>query len=137
MNFFDHADIYGGGECKTIFAMSDGAVGRDGGVLDYCRVKDITIQTWSPFQYGMFEGVFLNSEKYAALNEKLREIAERYSVDETTITIAWILRHPAHMQVLSGTMNAERLRSICKAAQIEITREEWYEIYMAAGNPLP
>ena len=74
-----------------------GAVDRDGGVLDYCRLHDITIQAWSPFQYGMFEGVFLNSEKYTALNETLRKLAKKYEVSDTVITVAWILRHPANM----------------------------------------
>lgn len=117
--------------------MSDGAVNRDGGVLDYCRVHDITMQAWSPFQYGMFEGVFLGSEKFGALNDKIREIAEKYKVTDTTIAVAWILRHPANMQVLSGTMTLSRFEDICRASEIRLTREEWYEIYLAAGNMLP
>ncbi|MCI8837146.1 MAG: aldo/keto reductase family oxidoreductase [Hungatella sp.] len=117
--------------------MSDGAVDRDGGVLDYCRLHDITIQAWSPFQYGMFEGVFLNSEKYTALNETLRKLAKKYEVSDTVITVAWILRHPANMQVLSGTMTLSRFEDICRASDIGLTREEWYEIYLAAGNILP
>lgn len=117
--------------------LTDGAVGRDGGVLDYCRVHDITLQTWSPFQYGMFEGVFLNNEKFPELNKKIDEIAQRYEVSNTTIAVAWILRHPAGMQVLAGTMRPSRLEEICQAAELKLTREEWYEIYLAAGNILP
>lgn len=117
--------------------MTDGAVDRDGGVMDYCRLKDITIQAWSPFQYGVFEGVFLGSEKYPELNNTIQKIAERYNVNETTITVAWLLRHPANMQVLSGTMTVKRFEDICKAADIKLTKEEWYEIYLAAGNLLP
>lgn len=115
----------------------EGGVDRDGGVLDYCRLHDITIQAWSPFQYGMFEGVFLNNEKFPELNQKIDEIAERYHVANTTIAVAWILRHPANMQVLSGTMTRSRFEDICKAAEICLTRQEWYEIYRAAGNILP
>ena len=85
----------------------------------------------------VIEGVFLNSDKFAVLNEKIREIAGKYGVSDTTIATAWILRHPAHMQVLSGTMNLQRLREICKACEITLTREEWYAIYMAAGHMLP
>lgn len=117
--------------------MTDGAVDRDGGVLDYCRLHDITLQTWSPFQYGMFEGVFLNNEKFPELNRKIDEIAQRYEVSNTTIAVAWILRHPAGMQVLAGTMRPSRLEEICRAADIRLTREEWYEVYLAAGNRLP
>lgn len=113
------------------------AIDRDGSVLDYCRLNDITIQPWSPFQYGFFEGVYLDNDKFPELNRKINEIAEKYRVTNTTIVIAWILRHPAGMQPISGTMNPERLRDICRAADIRLTREEWYEIYRAAGNILP
>lgn len=116
---------------------SDFAIDRDGGVLDYCRLNDITIQPWSPFQYGMFEGVFLGSEKYPALNATINAIAEKYGVSNTTIAIAWILRHPAHMQPIVGTTNASRLADCVKATDIRLTAQEWYDILMAAGYPLP
>ena len=117
--------------------VNDSAIGRDGSVLDYCRLNDITIQPWSPFQYGFFEGVFLGSEKFPELNGKIDAIAEKYGVAPTAVAIAWILRHPAHMQPVTGTMNPERLRDISRATEITLTREEWYDIYQAAGNVLP
>ncbi|PJN89595.1 aldo/keto reductase [Bacillus sp. mrc49] len=113
------------------------AVNRDGSVLDFCRLNDITIQPWSPFQYGFFEGVFLGNEKFPELNKQIDEIAAKYEVSNTTIAIAWILRHPAHMQPVIGTMNEGRLRDCCQATEIKLTREEWYSIYRAAGNVLP
>lgn len=116
---------------------NDSAVDRDGSVLDYCRLHDITIQPWSPFQYGFFEGVFLGSDKFPELNKKIDEIAAHHGVSNTTIAIAWLLCHPAHMQPITGTMNSQRLTDCCKAADIAITRLEWYEIYRAAGNILP
>ncbi|UOF89501.1 aldo/keto reductase family oxidoreductase [Fodinisporobacter ferrooxydans] len=116
---------------------NDSAVNRDGSVLDYCRLNDITIQPWSPFQYGFFEGVFLGNDKFPELNQKIDEIAEKYEVSNTTIAIAWLLRHPAHMQPIIGTMNIERLKDCCKASDVYLTREEWYKIYRAAGNVLP
>ena len=117
--------------------LDDSAVSRDGSILDFCRLNDITIQTWSPFQYGFFEGVFLDNEKFPELNAKIDEIAAKYEVTNTAIAIAWILRHPAHMQPVTGTMNVERLKDCIKATDIYLTREEWYEIYRAAGNILP
>ena len=117
--------------------MTDGAVDRDGSVLDYCRVNDITIQAWSPFQYGMIEGPFFTNEKFAPLNRKLTEVGERYGVSATTIAVAWLLRHPANMQVLAGTMNQNRFDEICKACEIKLSRPEWYEIFLAAGHILP
>ena len=116
---------------------SEPAAVRDGGVLDYCRLKGITIQAWSPFQYGMFQGTFLGNEKFAALNAKIDELAEKYHATPNAIAIAWILRHPANMQAIVGTTNAERLQGICKAAEIVLTRQEWYQLYCAAGKKLP
>lgn len=116
---------------------SDHAVVRDGGVLDYCRLNDVTIQAWSPFQYGMFEGVFLGCEKYKALNEEIAKIAAEKGVTDSAVAVAWIMRHPAHIQTIVGTMNEKRLADICKAFDVELTRQEWYRLYLAAGNPLP
>lgn len=117
--------------------LNDEAVDRDGGILDYCRLHDITIQPWSPFQYGFFEGVFIDSPKYPELNAKMDEIAARHGVSKTTIAIAWLLRHPAKMQPVTGTMNLERIKDCIRAADVHLTREEWYGLLLAAGNTLP
>ncbi|PAE44640.1 aldo/keto reductase [Bacillus sp. 7884-1] len=116
---------------------NDSAIDRDGSVLDFCRLNDMTIQPWSPFQYGFFEGVFLGNEKFPELNQKIDEIAAKYGVSNTTIAIAWLLRHPAKMQPVIGTMNVDRLKDCCRSSEIHLTREEWYEIYRGAGNILP
>jgi predicted oxidoreductase len=117
--------------------MEDAAIDRDGSVLDFCRLKDITIQTWSPLQYGVFEGVFIGSPKFPLLNSKIEELARKYQVSPTTIALAWILRHPARMQPVTGTTQVERLEDCLKATDITLSREEWYELYLAAGNSLP
>jgi predicted oxidoreductase len=117
--------------------QDDPAVNRDGSILDFCRLHDITVQPWSPFQYGFFEGVFLGDAKYPKLNAKIDEIAKKYDTGSTVIAMAWLLRHPAKMQPVTGTMNPERVKECAKAADITLTREEWYEIYLAAGNILP
>jgi predicted oxidoreductase len=113
------------------------AVVREGGVLDFCRLHEITIQAWSPFQYGMFEGVFIGSEKYPELNRVLDEMAAEKGVTASAIAVAWILRHPARIQAIVGTTNPERLAQIAKAYDAPVTRQEWYRLYLAAGNPLP
>ena len=115
----------------------DRSVDRDGGVLDYCRLKKITIQPWSPFQFGFFEGAFLDNPKFPKLNQVIDAMAERYSVSNTTIAITWILRHPARMQPIVGTTNPERVKQVALASGVSLTRQEWYEIYQAAGNTLP
>ncbi|MCL2407493.1 MAG: aldo/keto reductase [Defluviitaleaceae bacterium] len=115
-----------------------GSVNHDGDVLEYCRLKDITIQTWSPFMYGFFAGVYLgNNEKYAALNETIDKYAKKYGVTNSAMAIAWILRHPAGMQPIVGSTDKTRVAEICKASGVSLTREEWYDIYKSAGNILP
>ncbi len=116
---------------------NDSGVNRDGSVLDYCRLNKITIQPWSPMQYGFFEGCFIDNEKFPELNKKLEELAEEYAVTKTAIAFAWILRHPAKMQPVTGTTNLMRLTDCLKASEIKLSREQWYEIYKAAGNILP
>lgn len=114
-----------------------GAADRDGSVLDYCRLHDITIQAWSPFQMPGWKGCFLGAKEYPDLNQKIQELAEKYHVSETTIATSWILRHPAKMQVIAGTTSEDRLKEIAQACSTELNREEWYQLYLAAGHPLP
>ena len=113
------------------------SVMHDGGLLEYSRIKNITIQTWSPFQFGFFEGMFIDNPDYPELNLKLAEIGERYGLTKYGVAASWILRHPANMQLIAGTMNSEHLTDICKAADVTLTRSEWYQIYHAAGHCLP
>ncbi|AIQ43674.1 aldo/keto reductase [Paenibacillus sp. FSL R7-0297] len=114
-----------------------GSVVHDGGILEYSRLHDMTIQPWSPFQYGFFEGVFLGNEKFPEVNEVINRLAAEKGVADTAIAIAWLLRHPAKMQPIVGTTNTKRLLDIAKASDITLSRQEWYEIYRAAGNVLP
>ena len=116
---------------------NDSATNRDGGVLDYCRLKDITIQPWSPMQYGFFEGCFVDNEKFPKLNAVMEEIASAYGISKTALALSWILRHPAKMQPVTDTTNLQRLRDSLQATEVSITREEWYRVYKAAGNQLP
>lgn len=112
-------------------------VARDAGVLDYCRSHHITIQCYSPFQYGAFEGTFLGNPNYEALNRVLERLAEQYGTTVNGIAAAWILRHPAGMQVVNGSTNLSRAVSVARSSDIVLTRSEWYELYAAAGNRLP
>ena len=110
---------------------------RDNGILDYCRLNDITIQAWSPLQFGMFKGCFVDHPDFPELNRVLGEIGEKYGVSKTATAIAWILRHPAHMQAIAGTMNPAHLRDICAAADVHLSHNEWYRLYLASGKFLP
>ncbi|SFU97262.1 aldo/keto reductase [Butyrivibrio sp. INlla21] len=110
---------------------------RDGSALDYCRLKDITIQAWSPLQVGMFKGTFIDNPEFPALNKALEELAQREGVSKTAIAIAWILRHPAKMQAIIGTMNPEHIKDVCDATKVNLSHHDWYELYLASGKFLP
>lgn len=116
---------------------NDESVMHDGAFLEYSRINNVTIQTWSPFQAGFFEGTFIGNKKYKELNKKLDELAKKYNATPMGIAASWILTHPANMQLISGSMNVERIKSICAGADIKLDRQDWYAIYLAAGYRLP
>lgn len=116
---------------------TEGSIDRDGSVLDYSRLHDMTIQAWSPFQMPNWQGCFLGNDAYADLNEKIEVLAETYGTSATAIAAAWIFRHPAGMQLITGTTKQERLKEIIASSDIVLTREEWYQLYLAAGHLLP
>ena len=118
--------------------MTDkGSVDHDGGLLEYCRFHQLTIQTWSPFQYGTFAGTFIGNPQFPELNRELAKLAEKYQVSKNAIAVAWILRHPAHMQVLIGTMTPAHILDSAAGSDVTLTKQEWYDLYLAAGNELP
>ena len=116
---------------------TDLSLDRDNGLLDYCRLEDITIQAWSPLQFGKIEGCFVDHPDFPKLNQALSELSEKYKVSKTAIAIAWILRHPAKIQVIAGTMNPKHLEDYCDATKVELTHHEWYQLYLASGKKLP
>lgn len=113
------------------------SIDHDGSILSFSQNQGVTIQAWSPFQYGMFEGVFIDNEKFPELNKKLEALSSKYNVTKNAIATAWILRHPANFQVILGTMNPQRIADSAAGADITLERQEWYDIYLAAGNQLP
>lgn len=116
---------------------NEAGINRDGGVLDFCRLNKITIQPWSPMQFGFFQGCFVDNEQFPELNAAMEAMAEKYGVSKTTLAFAWILRHPAKMQPVTGTTTPARLADCLAAANVTLTREDWYALYQAAGNVLP
>lgn len=130
-----HTALIDAGFHVNMFANE--SVTRGGDALEYARLRGIALQAWSPLQYGFFEGVFIGNEKYPKLNAELEKVAEKYGVTPSTIAVAWILRHPAFAQVITGTTNPERMKEMCKAADIKLTREEWYDLYLSTGKVLP
>lgn len=118
--------------------MSDPrSVNHDGGIYEYSRLNNITIQAWGPYQYGFFEGVFIDNPKFPEVNAMLKKLADKYNTNVNAVAAAWILRLPTSVQVIAGTTNPARLAQICEADQAQLTRTEWYDLYLAAGNDLP
>ena len=115
----------------------DQSIDRGIGTLDYCRLHDITLQAWSPFQAKFFNGPFLGSPEYAELNQVIDRLSAAYDVPAEAIATAWILRHPARWQVVTGTTTPARVTAAAKGADIELSRAEWYELYRAAGHVVP
>ncbi|MCM1158863.1 MAG: aldo/keto reductase [Clostridium sp.] len=115
----------------------DDGIQRDLATLDFCRLHGITVQAWSPLQYGVSEGSFVGDERFPELNKALERIAEQYGVSKAAVAVAWVLRHPANLQVIVGTMNEEHLQELCNAVNVHLSRKEWYELYQAAGCVLP
>lgn len=116
---------------------NDESANRDDSTLDYCRLNDITIQAWSPLQFGFIKGHFMGNPDFEGLNRKLEELGEAYGITATAMAIAWILRHSAKIQPIVGSVNSERMHDIAKAADVTITRKEWYDLYCATGKSLP
>ena len=116
--------------------ITEGGADRNGDLLDYCRLHGITVQAWAPFRGK--NGSFVDSnETYPDLNWALGEISAKYNTTKTAIAAAWILRHPARIQTIAGTMNFDRIKEVAAASDITLTRDEWYRLYTSAGHLLP
>ena len=132
-----HAPIIASGLAANM-AGADQSIDRDNGVLDHARRTGLTLQAWSPFQKGFFDGVFIGDrENYAELNDALDELAQAYGVTPTGIATAWITRHPANIQVVLGTTKPERVVEAAAGSDVALTRAEWYRLFRAAGHLLP
>ena len=132
-----HAPIITQGVSANMRNEDQSATLDGGGILDYCRLNDITVQAWSPFQAGFFTGVFLGSSEYVELNAVIDRLAAQYDVPPIEIATAWITRHPANMQVVLGTTSPERVAGAAQGSDIPLTRAEWYELFRAAGHLVP
>ncbi len=131
-----HASLVAQGVAANMEGL-DQSISRDIGLLDYCRLNDITIQAWSPFQAGFFTGTFLGNPDYPELNAVIDRLAASYGVPAIAIAVAWIMRHPANMQVVIGTTSPERVAGAAQGSDLPLTRPEWYELFRAAGHTVP
>jgi predicted oxidoreductase len=132
-----HAPLVAQGLAINMEAL-DQSVERDGGTLDYCRLHGLTVQAWSPFQRGFFDGTFLGDrEREPKLNDVIDRLAAKYGVEPIGIAVAWIARHPANMQVVLGTTTPARVTAAAQGAEVPLSRRDWYELTLAAGYITP
>ncbi|MFC4138957.1 MULTISPECIES: aldo/keto reductase family oxidoreductase [unclassified Microbacterium] len=132
-----HSPIIAQGLSANMHGADQSVVLDGGGIVEYCRINGITIQAWSPFQAGFFNGVFLDNPDYPELNAVLNRLAAKYDVTPLGIATAWITRHPAKMQVVLGTTTPQRVADAAAGADIELSRPEWYELFRTAGHIVP
>jgi predicted oxidoreductase len=114
------------------------------GTLDQCLIEKITPMAWSPLAAGLIGGganrLLPSQETYQPQKfiPVLDSIAKSRGVSRTAIALAWLLKHPGNIQPIIGSTDPERIKDAAKAPEIELTREEWYQLLIAArGEALP
>lgn len=112
------------------------------GLMEYCQEHAIQLQAWGPLAQGRFTGRALDGEPdiIRATAELVQRMAAEKGTTPEAIVLAWLMRHPAMIQPVIGTINSARILA-CNAAEQQaqaMTREEWYTLYVSArGTPMP
>lgn len=123
-----------------VFNQDNPRTTRNADTIEYCRLHNITLQSWGPLGQGRIRSN-PDPKESPHVHETvalLEEMAAQKGVRPETILIAWILRHPALIQPLPGTTNPERLLACCEAIDLHLSREEWYSLFLAGrGESLP
>ena len=114
------------------------------GTLDQCLIEQITPMAWSPLAAGLLgagANRLLPSQKVYRPETFLPAIdalAKARGTTRTVVALAWLLKHPAKIQPIVGSIKPQRIREAAKADELDLTREEWYRLLIAArGEPLP
>jgi predicted oxidoreductase len=114
------------------------------GTLDQCQRLQVTPLAWSPLGAGLLadgaSDLLRHQKEYdvSGILSCLDQIAQSRGVNRVAIAIAWLLRHPANIVPIIGSTNPARIREAAAATGIELTREEWYRLLVAArSTPLP
>jgi len=113
------------------------------GVLDQCQAINLTPLAWSPLAAGLIgdgaNELLPCQEGYncKAINVELDAIAKVKGSTRTAVALAWLMKHPAKIIPIIGTVQPERIKAAAAACDIELTREEWYQLLVAArGKPM-
>jgi predicted oxidoreductase len=101
------------------------------GTLDQCLAEKMTPLAWSPLDKGNLLGL-PRSEREENLHGLMDVLAVKHHTTRAGIALGWLLRHPSRMIPIIGSLNAQRIREAARADAVELTREEWYALFIAA-----
>jgi predicted oxidoreductase len=114
------------------------------GTLDQCLIERITPMAWSPLAGGLIGGgahrllpsqTGYQAEKFLPA---LDALAQTRGASRAAVALAWLLKHPSRILPVIGSTQPERIREAARAEALELSREEWYRLLIAArGEPLP
>lgn len=103
------------------------------GDLAYLQRHDIKPMAWSPLAGGA-----LLTDANASLIAIMKRLGDKQGGDTSAVALAWLMAHPANIIPVVGTNNLDRLRALSTAFDVELGREDWFEIYTAAlGHEVP
>lgn len=106
------------------------------GTLDQCLERRLRPMAWSPMAGG---GVMSSDTPRAQrVRTALEVVATTHGVSTDTVAFAFLLRHPAKLHPITGTRRLERIEAAIRACSLQLSREEWFEIWCAStGSSLP
>ena len=110
------------------------------GTLEHCQMNNIQLQAWGCLAQGRFaeQGLYSEHEHVKKTAHYVTQLANQYGVESEAIVLAFLLRHPARIQPVIGTTNLDRVKASAVATQINLSREEWYNLYVySRGQALP
>ena len=110
----------------------------DDGTLDHCLAENIIPMAWSPLGGGQLADganrVLPSQEGYGNedLLTLLDQLAKKHGTSRSNIALAWLLKHPAKIMPIIGSTKVDRIRAAAKSTEVHLTREEWYQLLVAA-----
>ncbi|MDX1392146.1 MAG: aldo/keto reductase [Rheinheimera sp.] len=127
-------------EGTTAGCSGEPQVNFTGGTLEYCQRNQVQLQAWGSLSQGLFTGKDITDQSAAVQNtaKLVAKLAAEYQVSREAIVLGWLMRHPAAIQPVIGTLQPQRIKACAQAPSVQLSREHWYALYQASrGRPLP
>jgi predicted oxidoreductase len=104
------------------------------GSLDYMQLHNIRPMSWNPLGTVFREDI----EQTRRLKKLLVQLVEKYHLGSDTILLAWILKHPAKVIPVAGTVNIARIQALMKAVELDLEQGDWFAIWTESmGSKVP